>query len=60
MKFHKRPVLRVLSAIFADIASGFYLSLVAIRDPDVLTENFLFGSICMLIAIKIEQLLEYD
>ena len=50
--------LKVLSSILTDIASGLILLLVGIRNIDVLLITILMACSCLIIAVKIEEILE--
>lgn len=58
MNYTLTAVLKVLSSLLANFAAGFLLTIPAIRNLWVLTGNFLFAIVCILLAIKIETILE--
>lgn len=54
--------LRVLSSVLSNIASGLILIFPTIKSQNLLIENVLFVTICLVLAIRIEEILleKYD
>jgi len=53
--------LRVLSSLITDLSAGWFLAIFVAKDPLVLTMNLIAAILCLLIAFKLENILEiYD
>lgn len=53
-----RPQLRVFSSILSNLAVFWIGSIFVTRDPFILTVDFIYVTVCVYTAIKVEELLE--
>lgn len=53
-----RPYLKTASAILSNIAAALLFGLFAIRDIWVLIGNIVYAIICVILVIKLEEMLE--
>lgn len=54
----RKSQLKIISAVLANFASGLFLLPLTIRDIPVLISSLFFAIACLVIAVKIEDILE--
>lgn len=52
------PYLKVFSAIFSNLAAGFAILALGTKDQIILTSDIIAAILCVIIAVKIEKILE--